>query len=144
MIGLISIAVSGMCKSLMDLSSEGNLNTKDEYYIKSKSWKHKWKLDSTNEPIVATKTDNKCYLGIKRPQYVERFPFSSTILVSFTDFWHLIQHLFLSTLVIGGILYEPLEIDNYILMIFVNYVIVLSSLLIPFELLYAFLKKRKK
>jgi hypothetical protein len=31
------------------------------------------------------------YLGLYKPRFAERFPFSTTILVAFTDRWHLAQ-----------------------------------------------------
>lgn len=57
------------------------------------SWRNKWKLHS-NEPL---KEYNKkwYYLWFLTPKYKERFPFSSTILVAFTDPWHKIQMCFL-------------------------------------------------
>lgn len=56
-------------------------------------WKNKWKLDSDGKLIPYSQ---KWYhFKIFQPKYVEKFPFSSTLLVAFTDNWHRWKSLFL-------------------------------------------------
>jgi hypothetical protein len=140
MMGLVAIFIlilSGLSKSFLDLSSEGNLPFKGDYFNKQKSWKFKWKIKD-GELIPATKGDNWWYFGIIKPRYKEKFIFSSTLLVYTTDFWHLAQFVFLKTLIIGVYYYQP--ITNYQI---IDLVVVFTCVLVPFELLYTFLKHKK-
>ena len=56
-------------------------------------WKNKWKLSQNGKLIRYDKKD-WYYFGFY-PKFKERFPYSSTILVCFTDNWHKYQFLFL-------------------------------------------------
>lgn len=56
-------------------------------------WKNKWKLSQNGKLIKYDKKD-WYYFGFY-PKFKERFPYSSTILVCFTDNWHKYQFLFL-------------------------------------------------
>ena len=53
------------------------------------SWKNKWKLFDGELRF----NDKKLwyYLWLYSPRFVERFPYSSTFFVSFTDGWHLMN-----------------------------------------------------
>jgi hypothetical protein len=68
------LALAGHFKGRMDgLADEGikNLDWQEKYdFTKSGYTKHWW------------------YLGLYRPRFPERFPFSSTMLVFLTDRWH--------------------------------------------------------
>lgn len=80
MISFLCLLIVGIFKALSDLSSEGVI------YPKGESWKNKWLLDSSGNII---KEDRFLwYYPINKPQYKERFIYSSTFLVSLTDFWH--------------------------------------------------------
>src|SRR5690349_8594593 len=74
-LALISLLMAGIFKALLDRSSENNLG-KNPFWNKGFSWQYKWKW--------VTLPDGR---KIRK----ERFPLSSTILVAFTDGWHLIQ-----------------------------------------------------
>jgi hypothetical protein len=56
----------------------------------SESWRNKWQLNHNGDPIPATKAPF-WYFGLHTPDFKERFPYSSTILVQFTDAWHLVE-----------------------------------------------------
>lgn len=56
-------------------------------------WKNKWKLGPTGK-LLRYNEKHWYYFGFY-PYYKERFPYSSTILVCFTDHWHMYQFLFL-------------------------------------------------
>lgn len=56
-------------------------------------WKNKWKLTESGKLIRYNEKD-WYYFG-NYPRFKEKFPFSSTILVCFTDTWHKYQFLFL-------------------------------------------------
>ena len=135
---LLLLALGGITKSFMDLSSEGNLPWKQPYFSKADSWKSKWKTID-GELVVASKGDNWWYLGIIKPKYKERFMFSSTSLVSFTDFWHLSQAFFLKFIILGAYFCEP--ITHYQLL---DLCIIYLTMLIPFELTYSYFKNKTK
>lgn len=59
-------------------------------------WNKKWKLSSTGKLIKYNEKD-WYYFGFY-PKFKERFPYSSTIFVCFTDDWHKYQFLFLRCL----------------------------------------------
>lgn len=56
------------------------------WFNPNKSWMYKWKT-SADVRIVCTKSP-WYYLGLYKPDYVEKFPYSSTVLVFTTDGWH--------------------------------------------------------
>ena len=84
-------------KGRMDKSAKGGFTyyDSDKYKNKSKSWGNKY-----FQPLEKYKP-KWYYLGIIKPLYKERFPFSTTSLVFLTDYWHLNQFLFLNYMFIG-------------------------------------------
>ena len=77
---------------MMDISSENGFST--SWWNKTESWENKYKV-----PLVAGK--DWYYFGLVKQVYKERFLFSTTILVAFTDGWHLAQFIFLNSLFIA-------------------------------------------
>lgn len=69
---------------------------------KGKAWLNKWKLDENGALIPCIKAP-WYYLGLFRPEYEERFMFSSTFLVFLTDAEHLFQ--FFSTASVCAAIY---------------------------------------
>tara|TARA_R110000737_G_scaffold349541_1_gene385988 strand:+ start:303 stop:728 length:426 start_codon:yes stop_codon:yes gene_type:complete len=141
MVGLIAIillALGGISKAFMDLCSVGMLPWKGYYWSKSESWRSKWETHN-HMPVLSIKGDNWWYLGIIKLQYKEKYPFSSTILVFATDFWHLSQFFFLKFIIVGAYLAEP--ITGYQI---VDLSILYVSMLIPFELTHNFIKNKSK
>lgn len=122
--------------SLMDLSSE-NLFKKD--WWNKDSWKNKWKLDSNGNPMPAM--TYWWYFGLYKPEFQERFPYSSTALVFLTDGWHLFQFLFhtswQSAVATGTYLFEKNVWSCVVVFISVKLIFSIS-----FELIYSNLKKR--
>lgn len=55
----------------------------NDWYNPEKSWRNKWKLN--HDRTLMTDAYGK---------YIERFKFSSTLLVMFTDAWHLFEFIF--------------------------------------------------
>jgi hypothetical protein len=137
-VSLLLLALGGISKSFMDLSSENNMPLKGYYWNKSESWKSKWKTHNGHMPVLAEKGDNWWYLRIINPRYKEKFPFSSTALVFATDFWHLSQGFFLKFVILGVYLFPPV-VNPYI-----DIILVYVSMLIPFELTYSFFKNKPK
>jgi|GEM_PF-2870718 len=58
--------------------------------LRGRSWKNKWKTDHIDKPIPCIKKP-WYYFGLFKPEYEERFAYSSTFLVPFTDGEHLFQ-----------------------------------------------------
>tara|TARA_R110000803_G_scaffold35405_2_gene76560 strand:- start:681 stop:1079 length:399 start_codon:yes stop_codon:yes gene_type:complete len=80
------IVLLGTAKALSDLSQENVI------WAKGASWKNKWKLDKDGELIEEFDT-HWYYLWLYYPEHKERFPYSSTFLVTLTDSWHRIESL---------------------------------------------------
>ena len=107
MVTLILLALAGITNAIMDTiafryesSTFSRLNPK--FWNPKESWKNKYK----NPNKFAE--DKWYYFKILQPKYQEKFLYSSSIFVSFTDAWHLFQKL-LWTLMIGStILYTPM------------------------------------
>lgn len=81
-LSIVLLVMSGAAKAFMDLSADGKLEASKN---KANSWRNKWKHGDPN-------------LG-------EKFPGSSTVFVFVTDFWHLMQFVFLNCLIIGTVLF---------------------------------------
>jgi hypothetical protein len=59
------------------------------------SWKSKYAMDEEHH-LIAVDKQPWYYFGLYRLTYKERFPFSTTALVMFSDGWHLMQFFMLS------------------------------------------------
>lgn len=84
---LVCVFLARAFKAAADRISEGSFNK--DYWSKDVSWKNKWKLFDGELRF----NDKKLwyYLWLYSPRFVERFPYSSTFFVSFTDGWHLMN-----------------------------------------------------
>jgi hypothetical protein len=102
--GIISTVVENLLLILLLLMGAGifksRMDSAAELGIKSKESKNKWKLNDIGQFIYVTEF-NKApwwymfYPKSIRPSKIERFPFSSTVLVFLTDTWHKNQFFFL-------------------------------------------------
>jgi hypothetical protein len=113
-IGLVFLA--GCVNGLKDRSALGLLWS--PWWNKLTGWQNKWKY--TNEFPIKRMFYDKApwwYLGLFKPYAVERFPYSSTLLVFITDGWHLLQFLQFKLLFAAIILYDfqGYEIGMYLL-----------------------------
>lgn len=68
-----------------------------DYWWGNNSWKNKWALDFQGNPIKIN-AQHWYYFGWYKTDYVEKFPFSSSILVFTTDGWHLSKFLMFTIL----------------------------------------------
>lgn len=93
-LGVAVVLTCGLLKGALDKSSRGDYN--NVYFNKEHSWKNKWALTPT-KGIVRNYKRPWYYLGLYKPKYIERFPYSSTLLVSLTDGWHMIQSIIIHT-----------------------------------------------
>jgi len=94
MISLVLMVVAGALNAVMDkiafnfkTSVFKNLNPL--FWDVRQSWKNQWK-----QPLQPC-TKYWWYFGLYRPKYQENFPYSTTMLVMFTDAWHLAKTLML-------------------------------------------------
>lgn len=91
---ILFLSISFVFKAFMDTSDKGGF--KKVFLNKSNSW-----LDKYKNPLQPYKYIPWYYFGTIKPEYRERFPFSSTALAFLTDFWHLSQFIFLNFLFIS-------------------------------------------
>ena len=80
---IILVLVSAISKAIMDLSEERKIKGNPDYWIKSLSSNRKWKNGNKSQG--------------------ERFWLSSTVLVMFTDAWHLAGFIYNRTNRLAGI-----------------------------------------
>lgn len=128
MIGLtmIFLALAGIAKGFLDYYADSG--------IKGKEWRNKWK----NIHEGWTKTDLRryhwWYFGLYTPQWhKEKFPFSSTILVAFTDKWHLAQLVMLRFFYLAIAINVTGNLPYILAYSFIIFPIILG---IPFEITY--------
>ena len=131
------IALCSFSKAMMDLSADNKLAARK--WNKINSWKNKWKLDSEGK-VMSNKKRSFYYLWIYKPNYIERFPYSSTILVFLTDFWHFWQKIFILSMFFLICFPVYLETKN----IMSSFVLLTSLFLVCFETFYKTLSKKQK
>lgn len=129
---LLLCFIAGIANSLMDLSSENRF--KKDWYNKGKSWKYKWK-----DPLTPGRT-HWYHFGMI-PKYEERFIYSSTLFVAYTDFWHLMQAVMLSCFSLAIALNVVIvDFDLVFWEILVNFFLIRLAFGIGFEPLYKWMK----
>lgn len=85
---VVCILLVGMCKGFNDKSIFDNTE-----FSPLKTWRLKYDRFESGEPMPYIKKEHWYYLGIYKPAYKEKFIFSSTALVAFTDVWHFVEFL---------------------------------------------------
>jgi len=83
---------ASIAKAFMDISAKDGFH--EAWFNKTQSWENKYAI-----PLV--KGTDWWYFGIYKTIYKERFPFSSTFFVCFTDGWHMFQFIFLNCIFIA-------------------------------------------
>ena len=92
------------------------------------SWKRKWKWE--NEKLDHTRA--------------EAFPGSSTIFVSFTDLWHFVKSIQLTTLFLACVLWSPvINPESWILGTLINFAFLRIIYGVTFELFYSRILAKK-
>jgi len=96
---LISLGILGFVYRMFDELQDASMRNKfqKEWWIfklnwlnTTSSWKNKWALTSTMGCTIKYDKNKWYHFGIT-PKYKERFPYSSTIFVAFTDGEHCFQ-----------------------------------------------------
>lgn len=89
MLYIILFALLYICAGLFN----GQMDYIKENQLDSESWKNKWYWNITVQygKHRLPYESKWYYFGLYKPEFKERFPFSSTILVFTTDKWHLFK-----------------------------------------------------
>lgn len=98
------VILAGVSNAFMDLSSENRFI--DNKYNKSEGGnndENKWK-----QPMEDQVTKLWYYLWLKKPEHKEKFPYSSTGLVAFTDWWHKYQFYMITCFCLAIVFYSPI------------------------------------
>jgi len=120
------VIFAAIANSLMDNSAENNFN--NDKYNKTKGDKNdemKWE-----QPLKPGKRKWWYLWFLHKPKYEEKFMWSSTILVSFTDWWHRFQFLMLTFFCLAIVFYTP------ILTTFVSWLGIKSQYVILFDFIF--------
>lgn len=123
---LLLIVFAGVFKGRMDALADEEMKTLDWHrkYDFTKDYKNHW-----------------WYLGIIKPRFPEKFPFSSTILVFLTDRWHMNQFFMQRCLFLAiGLAITP----RFLLSIFVAFIVFPIIMGVPFESVYNWYRKHLK
>jgi hypothetical protein len=84
----------GIIKAFYDLCTHNKLGE----YSMDNTWKNKYKTNKDNQ-LTEYKGMAWYYLGLYKPKYQENFPFSTTLLVMFTDLYHALHTAKIITLI---------------------------------------------
>ncbi len=130
---ILTLIAAGIAKAWADSLTDEEM--------KSLDWQNKYDLTSTNKK-------HWWYLGLHKPKYSEKFPFSSTALVFITDRWHLSQFIMLRCFYLGIASSITTAISCILLLVFIGFPIILGvafeSFYNRFRKHYNNLKKSKK
>lgn len=145
MITVIAIILAGICNAFMDKlkvwhdSKWINLS-KEHWFYKwgnpNVSWKNKYQL--LDGYIIKDGRRKWYYLWLMKPDYKEKYPFSTTLLVFLTDAWHSFQMAWLCLMVLAIVSYRPIWGDA-----FIDYGFLMMMYLIPFNYFYDKLLDKK-
>lgn len=134
LLSIVILCVAFSAKAKMDLSGADKFVGKD--YTKNSSYTsdNKWSL-----PYEKGKR-TWYYLWLYKPDYVERFWYSSTALVFLTDYWHKQQFIFLNLCFVGNVLLylsiDKLLICNSSIKLLICLILIRLIYLIGFNLSY--------
>jgi len=96
---LVLFVVAGISNAICDtlmFRYEDSVFKKWKTWNPNKSWLNKWEMiDRYVGPFKCT-SNPWYYLWLYRPKYIERFPYSSTVLVFLTDPWHFFKFVMLT------------------------------------------------
>ena len=155
LITLLFTLLAGIANAYMDMCKEFQLSkwkdlTEDFWWFRwandDYSWKNKWKL--VNDTLITNHVWPWYYFKLYKPDYVERFPLSSTMLVFITDGWHFFQMLMWSFITLAIAVNEPIKfINNAEVSIFwniiLNFIIIRLVTGIGFNIFYEKVLKKK-
>jgi hypothetical protein len=121
-LSILFLALAGVCKGFLDAISDCG--------TKSSEWRNKYDFKR--------KRNHWWYFGLYKPVYSEKFPFSTTLLVSFTDKWHRAQFFMLRFIYLAIAVLMAKTFFLVILLAFVIFPVVMG---LPFQITYS-IKRR--
>jgi hypothetical protein len=132
-ISIVFLVLAGIAKGYLDFYADSG--------IKDKEWANKWKNVNEEWGKEYLKKYHWWYFGLYSPsQHLEKFPFSSTILVFLTDRWHMTQ------LIMLRFIYLSISVaitENLTYIIFFSFFLFPIVVGIPFEIIYKRNKSKK-
>jgi hypothetical protein len=107
---LILFLIAGISNGFMDaIKFRSDVLVFKGAWWSTGSWTNKWRLNSLGGLIVQHR--KLWYYGwYFTPKFVERFPYSSTVLVAWTNAWHFFQMLMLTSFKLAVCLLLPYNI----------------------------------
>jgi len=145
MIVTILLILAGICNAYMDKiriwhdSIWADLPKSNWFYRwgnPNTSWINKYKF--VDGDIIIDGKHKWYYFGLFKPDYVEKFPYSTTALVFITDAWHLFQMVWLAIMVLAIVSYRPIWGNALI-----DYGFLMMMYLAPFNYFYDNLLDKK-
>lgn len=138
MLTILFTFLAGIAKAFMDIGAKDGF--KKRWLNKSFSYIYKYK-----QPQQICEKAPWYYLFLYKPDYIEKFPYSSTLFVSLTDEWHFAQLLFLTFICLATICYFPIItcFSIYYSML-CDFVILKSILSISFQMFYSLIDRINK
>lgn len=106
------LAAAGHCKGKMDAIVDEE--------IKSVDWQNKYNFTKPNT------TKHWWYLGLYKPTYPEKFPFSTTVLVFLTDRWHRWQFFMLRCFYLAVTMFISANLLTVLILSFVIFPIIVG------------------
>ncbi len=136
MLSLIFTFLAGIAKAFMDIGAKDGF--KKPWLNKSHSYIYKYK-----QPLTIPSKSPWYYLGLYKPDYIEKFPYSSTLFVSLTDEWHFAQLLFLTFICLATVFYTPI-FTIPIFYILMDFILLKTTLSLSFQMFYSLIDKINK
>jgi hypothetical protein len=121
---ILLLIAAGICKAWSDALADEEMKAMD--------WTNKYDFTKSGE------TKQWWYLGLYKPSYPEKFPFSSTVLVFLTDRWHMSQFIMLRCFYLAIALSLTGSLFWTLMIVFVIGPIILG---ISFQSFYTWLRK---
>lgn len=112
-ISVLLLSISMIAKGLMDKSGANKFKGRSVFKNRSESWSNKYTY-----PLVHG-YKHWYYFGIFNPKYKEAFPYSTTLFVALTDYWHKMQFVYLNTLYVSYSIFASASTGYSILLCFI-------------------------
>ena len=127
----------GIVNALKDSSALNKFER--EWWNKGRSWKKVWKLNESRSKPLLNDIRPWYYLKIYKPKYIEKFPYSSTVLLGFTDGWHLLQNIQFTLIFLG----KAILLFDGLINIVLAFIVMKTLFSISFEVVYKKIKNRR-
>lgn len=133
---LVLSVLIGIVNALKDSSALNRFE--NDWWNKGRAWKRKWKLNHSESKPLPNDIRPWYYLKLYKPKYIEKFPYSSTALVGFTDGWHLLQNIQFSLVFLG----KAILLFDDPLNIILAFIVMKTIFSFSFEIVYKKIQNR--